>query len=255
VLLVEDSPVNLEVGVGVLQNFGCIVDTATNGVGALQRHQGGDYDLIFMDCQMPEMDGFETTTRIRQREAASGRHTPIIALTASAIEGDRERCLEAGMDDYLTKPFTSEQIGSMLAAFAAPGAAEAADRPNRLTVVAANPPSADPIDGQVLDALQRLRPGIVPRVIALFFESTPPLLQQLETGAQTGDADMLQRASHTLKSSSANVGAAGLSSRCRELEARAQSGAVPDAQSAVGAIIAEYRLVETALAARLPKVA
>jgi two-component system sensor histidine kinase/response regulator len=109
VLLVEDNPVNLEVAVGILESFGCKVETATNGIEALDRYVNGDYGLIFMDCQMPEMDGFEATAEIRKQEAKSDRRTPIVALTASAIEGDREQCLASGMDDYVPKPFTAQR--------------------------------------------------------------------------------------------------------------------------------------------------
>jgi len=114
VLLVEDNLVNLEVALALLENSGCEVDTASNGIEALQSYEAGEYGVIFMDCQMPEMDGFEAAAEIRRREIGSGRRVPIIALTASAIEGDREQCLAAGMDDYLPKPFTATQMRSAL---------------------------------------------------------------------------------------------------------------------------------------------
>ena len=122
VLLVEDNPVNLEVALALLENSGCDVETATNGREALDRYAVDDYGLIFMDCQMPEMDGFEAAAEIRRREAGSGRRVPIVALTASAIEGDREQCLAAGMDDYLPKPFTAEQMRAVLANWLSPAA-------------------------------------------------------------------------------------------------------------------------------------
>ena len=120
VLLVEDNPVNLEVAQAVLETSGCHVETASNGLEAIESFKLGEYRLIFMDCQMPEMDGFEAASEIRRREAGSGRRVPIIALTASAIKGDREKCLAAGMDDYLPKPFTAEQIRSALANWLSP---------------------------------------------------------------------------------------------------------------------------------------
>ena len=119
-LLVEDSPVNLEVAVAILESMGCVVETAVNGRHALDRHASGEYSLIFMDCQMPEMDGFEATAEIRRREALSGRHTPIVALTASVVEDGRRRCLAVGMDDYLAKPFTLEQMRAMLTTWLGP---------------------------------------------------------------------------------------------------------------------------------------
>jgi CheY-like chemotaxis protein len=126
VLLVEDNPVNLEVALALLESSGCEVETATNGFEALESHARGEYGMIFMDCQMPEMDGFEAVAEIRRRESGSGRRVPIVALTASAIEGDREQCLAAGMDDYLPKPFTAAQIRSTLANWLGPAQTSAA---------------------------------------------------------------------------------------------------------------------------------
>jgi len=120
VLLVEDNPVNLEVASALLENSGCKVDTACNGIEALESYEASEYGVIFMDCQMPEMDGFEAAAEIRRREVGSGRRVPIIALTASAIEGDREQCLAAGMDDYLPKPFTATQMRSVLVSWLHP---------------------------------------------------------------------------------------------------------------------------------------
>jgi two-component system, sensor histidine kinase and response regulator len=271
VLLVEDNPVNLEVAVGILETFGCNIETATNGREALERYAADDYGLIFMDCQMPEMDGFEATAEIRKRETQSDRRVPIVALTASAIEGDRERCLAAGMDDYLAKPFTAEQMRSALTTWLGPSARNNGKR-DHLTLVASAPPPAapapaapmeaseiEPIDDSVLNALAQLqregRPDIVNRVITLFLESAPALLKDLEYGASSGDTALLHRASHTLKSASANVGAALLSARCRELEMLARQGAVPDAAARVSMIVGDYQLAKAALTARLPRVA
>ena len=109
----------------LLENSGCEVDTASNGIEALENYEAGVYGVIFMDCQMPEMDGFEAAAEIRRRELGSGRRVPIIALTASAIEGDREQCLAAGMDDYLPKPFTATQMRSALLSWLTPAAGTA----------------------------------------------------------------------------------------------------------------------------------
>ena len=263
VLLVEDNIVNLEVGVGILEGFGCRVETAVNGAEALDLHAAGEYAVIFMDCQMPEMDGFEATAEIRKREANSARRTPIIALTASAIEGDREKCLAAGMDDYIPKPFTAQQMHSALAAWLKPAAPNAGPgKHDQLTVVgpAALPtPAPEPIDETVLNSLAQLqregRPDIVNRVITLFLESAPALLKELHEGAETGDANRLGRASHALKSCAANVGAAAFSARCDELEALARAGQVPDASARVRGIVEDYRRAEAALSARLLQVA
>jgi CheY-like chemotaxis protein len=113
VLVAEDNPVNQRVAVRMLERLGFHADVARDGRAALRRLATQSYALILMDCQMPELDGFEATARIRAREG-SGRRTPIIAMTASAMRGDRERCLAAGMDDYLAKPVTIDNLRTAL---------------------------------------------------------------------------------------------------------------------------------------------
>jgi CheY-like chemotaxis protein/HPt (histidine-containing phosphotransfer) domain-containing protein len=257
VLLVEDSPVNLEVGVAILESMGCTVETAENGLRALDRHASTEFGLIFMDCQMPEMDGFDTTAEIRRREALSGRRTPIIALTASVVEDGRERCLAVGMDDYLAKPFTLEQIKAMLTTWL--GSSGRPAKREHLTLVKTSPVPADPIDDQVLDSLRQLqregRPDILEQVIKLFFKGAVGLLEDMAKGAANGESALLYQASHALKSASANVGAVVLSSHCAQLEALAKSGVVSDAVPMVGTIREDYRVVEAILSARLPQVA
>ncbi|MFL5268393.1 MAG: response regulator [Stellaceae bacterium] len=255
VLMVEDSPVNLEVGVAILESMGCVVETAENGLRALDRHAIGNYNLIFMDCQMPEMDGFNTTVEIRRREAGSGRHTPIIALTASVVEDGRERCLAVGMDDYLAKPFTMKQMRAMLAAWLDHSGDAAGAEPSSLFSATA----ADPIDRHALASLRRLqregRPDIVQQVVQLFLKGAASLLKDLENGVATGDHDQLFHASHALRSASANVGAIVLSARCKELEQLARTGSVPDAARIVKVIREDYRIAEANLTVHLPRVA
>ncbi|MCP9451922.1 MAG: response regulator, partial [Nitrospira sp.] len=113
ILLVEDNPVNQKVAVKMLEKLGCRVDVAGNGKEAVEAMERIRYTLVFMDCQMPEMDGFEATRIIREREGAA-RHTPIIAMTANAMAEDRERCLRAGMDDFLSKPVTAQTLTAVL---------------------------------------------------------------------------------------------------------------------------------------------
>jgi CheY-like chemotaxis protein/HPt (histidine-containing phosphotransfer) domain-containing protein len=257
VLIVEDSPVNLEVAVAILDSMGCLVETAVNGRHALDRHARGEYSLIFMDCQMPEMDGFEATVEIRRREALSGRHTPIVALTASVVEDGRRRCLAVGMDDYLAKPFTLEQMRAMLTTWLGPPERPAAREHLSLVTPAAAAP--DPIDEQVLASLGRLqsegRPDIVRQLIELFFKGAAGLLMDLDNGVATGDAALLYCASHALKSASANLGAVVLSTHCKELEALSKSGTVTDAARLVKVIREDYSTVEARLSDRLPRVA
>ena len=254
VLLVEDEPVNVEVCVAMLESMGCTVETAINGLCALDRHACGEFGLILMDCQMPEMDGYQATAEIRRREALSNRRTPIVAVTGI---GARERCLAAGMDDYLAKPYTLDQIRAMLTTWLSPSVPPV--KRDHLALVPASPPLNEPLDYKVLDSLRQLqregRPDIVQQVINLFFNDAEDLLRDLTEGAENKDTELLHQASHALKSVSANVGAIILSSRCGELEVMARAGTVAGAGGMVSAIIEAYRAVEILLSARLPKVA
>jgi CheY-like chemotaxis protein len=128
VLLAEDNVVNQRVAVRLLEKLGCRVHTVASGSEALAALAHADYDVVLMDCQMPDMDGYTATTAIRAREAATGTHIPIIAMTANAMQGDRDRCLQAGMDDYVSKPVKSEQLLEMLKKWTPPIAAGVAPR-------------------------------------------------------------------------------------------------------------------------------
>ena len=181
VLLVEDDPISLEVCVAILESMGCTVETATDGLHALDRHARGEFALIFMDCFMPEMDGYEATSEIRRREAHSRRRTPIVALTGDVTEGARERCLAAGMDDYLAKPFKLDQIKAMLTTWLSPST-HAVKREHLALVPALSPD--EPIDYKVLASLGQLqregRPDIVQEMIHLFFKAAADLLEGFE---------------------------------------------------------------------------
>ncbi len=124
VLVADDNAVNLKVAARLLQKMGCSVDVAANGLEAIAMWQRLPFDLVFMDCQMPEMDGYEATRQIRMLEAAVGGHTPIVAMTAHALQGDRERCIDAGMDDYVSKPIAFEAVSSAVATWRRPDAPE-----------------------------------------------------------------------------------------------------------------------------------
>jgi CheY-like chemotaxis protein len=268
ILLVEDAPVNLEVGLGMLEALGCRVDTACNGVEALEAIARKSYDAVLMDCQMPEMDGYEATRRIRELEkqpvdaATDGRsglrHT-IIALTAHAMQGERQVCLDAGMDDYLSKPFSMDGLGEVLSRWLPTTEADEAsthESPIQLvkTEMAALPSSADSsalasgqgrIDTAYLDVIRSMqRPGkadLLKTIIDQYIEDGLCQIEIMRKGYADGDAAAVRGASHRLKSSSANLGALWLADYCKELESICKEGRVPDDMTLITMIEEGYR--------------
>jgi signal transduction histidine kinase/DNA-binding response OmpR family regulator len=252
VLVVEDNPVNQQVAQAMLEAMGCSVDVAGDGRAALEAIAHTAYDLVLMDCQMPIMDGYQATAEIRRLEAKdpSGRRLPIFALTARVVEDDRERCLDAGMDDFLSKPFKREALAELLRRWMvlASGAAGAGSAD-------ANPSAAsgegDPLDRATLDAIRALqmpgRPCVLASVVQAYFDSSPELLGELCDAAETLDAEALHRAAHTLKSSSRNVGARALGDLCERLEAQGREGDVSGAKDRVEEIAAEHARAVAAL--------
>ena len=255
-LLVEDNAINQEIALAMLEDSGYDATPADNGRRALALWERYPFDVILMDCQMPEMDGFEATRRVRRMEAQQGRdRTPIIAVTANAILGDRELCLEAGMDDYLAKPYTRAALLAVLARWRPASAAPKAAQAPAVTVPAVQQAPAEPaalLDAAALQNLRAMRrpgrPDVLGRIIDLFYSDAPRLLGQLEVAAGASDAAALQLAAHTLKSSCANVGALGLSATCREIEQYARGNDVASALQHIRGIQQELDRVLAALA-------
>src|SRR5438132_12964716 len=179
ILLVEDNLINQQVALGILQIQGYSVTVVSDGREALEAHAQGDFDLILMDCHMPEMDGYEATREIRRRERlSSGKRIPIVALTANAMARDREECLNAGMDDHLSKPFNMLVLQEMLARWLAPTESkqtEAAELAAQATAKA-----AEVLDRQMLDQLSKVvtngKPELLSRVIKLYLVESPKLI-------------------------------------------------------------------------------
>jgi len=226
VLLAEDHEVNQDVAVAILEDLGCVVSLVENGEQAVEHASREAFDVIFMDCQMPGMDGLEATKAIRSRNVScrDGRRVPIVALTAHALRHDREQCLAVGMDDYVCKPFGREDLAAALDAWvparsarSVPAAAPAAERAVRSLHV----------DPEAFDRLTRFKGGsqeLRRRVIATFERASHKLIDQLEASASVGDLEAVANAAHTLVSSSAQVGATHLSELARRLERAALAG-------------------------------
>ena len=269
VLVAEDNLVNQAVALGMLESLGCRVDVAANGREAVAALPRAAYDLIFMDCQMPEMDGFEATRIIREKEkAADGRgkpenpgagHTPIIALTADALGGVREECLAAGMDDYLSKPFTKDQLQALLRTWLPKresgdkrsGREEGRTGKSRDVTPSEAAEEKSPLDLGALDQIRALeRDGasnLFEEMIQLYFQDAAKLKGEIEEAATNGDGAALRRAAHTFKSTSALVGASGLSELCRELERMGKEGKLENMEGLLAEVEKEYRRVTGAL--------
>ncbi|MEA9560499.1 ATP-binding protein [Xanthomonas campestris] len=254
ILLVEDNPVNLLVAQKLLGVLGFEADTATDGEAALSSMESTRYDMVFMDCQMPVLDGYAATRRWRAMETESGgRPIPIVAMTANAMAGDRERCLAAGMDDYLSKPVAREQLNACLQRWLPrqallPGPSTGAPSADAESAASAAQARALPIlESGVIDELYEVAGADTIRILQLFLEDAPGIIEGLEAAASNRDSMHLRDLAHTLKSSSANVGAQALANAARRIELAARTGTIERPSVMVALVIAEYARARLAL--------
>ncbi len=259
ILLVEDNLVNQAVALGMLQKLqGYDVVVANNGNEALDDFKQSAFDVILMDCHMPELDGFEATMEIRRLEQASKRkRIPIIALTANAMAQDRQDCLNAGMDDHLAKPLSRLQMQEMLDRWMpVAGSTQPSGLDDAPTTTAGD---LDVIDKQVLAQLRELQnaddPDLLHRVIKLYLLESPKIIARMKQAVQQGSLIETERMSHSLKSSSANVGATALAQICSDIHAVVRAGDLSQAREAVVGLEMEFARVQSALAAELESTA
>ena len=258
VLVAEDNVTNQEVAGAMLTKFGCEVDLVENGRQAVEALREKPYHLVLMDCQMPEMDGYQATRAVRTEEESGSKEgrTIIVALTAHALAGDRERCLAAGMDGYLSKPFKQEQLQNVLLEFyrdhmvsagmlSEAGGAENShsdDSDSRL---------AKHLHTAVLDELEKLQeegePSLVQNIITTYINSAGAMVLSLTEMLEQADRKGAEVAAHTLKSSSANVGATHLSALCRRLESECSAGSEEDLQRLASGVVDEFEAVKMVL--------
>ncbi len=270
ILVAEDNATNQMVTLGILEKMGWQAEAVASGQEALQALACKVYHLVLMDVQMPEMDGLEATRIIRQREAGTGRRLPVIALTAHALKGDREKCLAAGMDDYVVKPVRMLElaaainrfsIGSAPAGSVAPGPAPAAAPANPAAPVAAKtaprPPAAAPLasqpafdPGELLERVGGDR-AIYRRVLGIFLRDGPAQIQKLRLALSEMDLENAQRLAHSMKGALANLGA----SRGRELAAQIEyslkNGKANAAKSLLLSLELEFKSIQPALEAAM----
>jgi len=226
VLVVEDNEANRLLALKQLERIGVQADAVGDGEEAVSAVVAGRFDLVLMDCNMPRLSGFDATQMIREAEAESGRHTIIVAMTAGAMEGDRGACIAAGMDDYLCKPVMMADLQGMVGRWFAD---EEAPPEVEGDVTPASGPDAghlrrSPIDATTFEAFRESLGDdqFVASFVATFLSQLTVRLEALQTSAEAGDAAGLRFVAHTLKSTSAMLGAARLADLCVELESRTE---------------------------------
>jgi CheY-like chemotaxis protein len=250
VLVAEDNEVNQKVAVRILEKLGYRVEVADNGREALQACERTRYDAVLMDGQMPGMDGYEATRRIREREGG-GRRLPIIAMTASAMKGDREKCLAAGMDDYVSKPVTPEAMERVLRLWVGTAAAPAE------RAAGEGPAAGDLLDDTIVAGLMAVDEDgtLMDEVVATFLKIAPVRLAAIRKAAK-GHPAQLERSAHSFLGSCGNLGCRRMADLCARLEVLGRSGSTEGAPDLARLLEEEYAAARPfleALPARHPK--
>ena len=237
ILLVEDTPINQQVARSMLLGLGYRVDLAENGTQALELLSGTRYAAVLMDVQMPGLNGLETAAELRRREIDQP-HTPIIAMTANAMSSDREQCLAAGMDDYISKPVRRQDLAMVLSRWIqsrdAPPGNDSAPLGTILGEAA--------LDG--LGSLQSMgQPDIADELIPIFLQETPPRIRRLRQALDSGNVQELLRLVHGLKGSAATFGATEIAELCQQVERLTRAGALPDTAELIDALETAFERV------------
>lgn len=238
ILLVEDNPINQRLTAAMLQRFGLTVELAASGLEALEKFEHCEPDLILMDCQMPQMDGYQATAALRQRTAERQHRLPIVALTANAMQDDEQKCLDAGMDDFLSKPFTQDQLGKTLARWLPH------KQPMHMNHSSEKPaPPVVPdvtINREQLDTIRQLDPqgetGLVQELLTNFIGMTHQAYEEIQAALQAGDCKTLCAIAHKHKSSSATLGADQLAALYRQFEKWSRDSALDELQASLPAL-------------------
>ncbi|MFQ5609292.1 MAG: response regulator, partial [Woeseiaceae bacterium] len=252
VLLVEDNPVNREVATSMLNVMHCKVHEVSNGREAVEIVRRQNFDLVLMDCEMPVMDGYDATEAIREWEldVPDREHVPIVALTAHTLPEDRRRCLSIGMDDFLSKPFSMQDLRVILGRWLPmqePGRNPADDDTTEELSQLSETPFARPVSAKALEMIGALDPSqgkeLAARVIKVYETNSADLLEALTTAFSDQDEDKVRSVAHALKSSSGNVGAERLMTLCREMEIAARDRELDGMAERLVALREEHRLV------------
>ena len=261
ILLAEDNPVNQEVALNMLELMGCRVNVVKNGLEAVEAAAKTVFDLILMDCHMPLMNGLTATAKIRKHEQAGPKRqpVPIIALTADVQKGMQDQCLAVGMDDFLAKPFTQDQIQVVLSLWldqhkesTDPKATVGSTAPDKQKETE---PLLEQETLERIRALQRPgKPNVLGKIINIYLQNSPGLIKTVRESVEQGDGVALSEAAHALKSSSANLGAVRMASVCKKLEDMGREGRIDMAKNLIDRIESEYKSAGSALADELGRI-
>jgi CheY-like chemotaxis protein/HPt (histidine-containing phosphotransfer) domain-containing protein len=236
ILLAEDNPVNQKLATRMLEKRNHTVVVVANGKEALSALERASFDLVLMDMQMPEMDGFEATKILRAQEQKTGNHQPIVAMTALAMNGDRERCLAVGMDGYLSKPIRPQELDDLLDVYIK-------EKETAAAPVEAASSASTPVDvSQLLEVLDDDR-ALLGELVELFRADYPNHLSSAQHAIEVRDCPELERAGHTLKGALGNLSAKHAWSLAHELESMARSCDLIRAQETLDRLTSEIELV------------
>ena len=253
VLLAEDNKINQMVAIRQLQDLGIRIDAVASGYEVISALRAVPYDLVLMDCQMPELDGYETSSMIRKSQTMSFKDVPIIAMTANAINGDKERCLQAGMSDYVSKPIRLAELTKVLEKWL-PARDKAHDF-QRLPEPFAGPA----LDRKTLDGLAQLNrdqgDSMIEEIGSIFIDTVPTRLEKLRQDFNGHAFDKVRKEAHMLKSSSGNLGALCFSRFCQELEDLTDKAFQEDAPILLDSINREFHRVEEELRQEMTRAA
>jgi CheY-like chemotaxis protein/HPt (histidine-containing phosphotransfer) domain-containing protein len=253
VLIAEDSAINQKLALAMLEKLGYVADVVGSGTEAVRALSNRGYGAVLMDCHMPEMNGYEAAAEIRKQEGASGR-TPIIAMTGSVMRNDREKCLTAGMDDYIAKPVQLEELRLALERWVG--------NESRSLGAAASSGGRGSASGAAIDAgrlaeLRTLDPPDGPTTLSvlasIFLGDMPPRLTSLRRAVLESNADSVEDLAHYLKGAAANIGATRMAALCAELEDLARSGALTPAPHLLTRLDAEFAHARQALEVQLAR--